>query len=472
MIEPQHFPGEWCDVAPHPEGYAFVALEQPGVAVARVNGQERWRHQVGWGLGLTITVRPDGAIVCAHQDHATGALTIFDGTRVRTAGPAFGQNGAEFAPDGRLLVMRDPDTYEILTLGPDLGVVAAESHQVPFGTTSQGFLDEPELRFTDLGRFAVPGLLLPNVAGVLSLGQHPEDPPRLAVVHGGQRTVVYEGLAYEPHVIEVAGGWVAAARTSKGALLLRLALPFAPDVPPPAPPPPPPPPTPEKPRVQIPDHFDTLLAVSAAHPHLLAENSRASMTELLWRAAYALQSRDPNWGLLSKSAGENHTEIPGAGRVAVDALAYGASDEIVDIFRAAYDGPGTGGLTWSIDHRRPSNVRVSVPAPPGVVPKPTEPPPPPAPQPPPVDSGLRTALELIFAQLANLGRRVEGLEGAATRSNALAEELLALARQQDRRREELAKHQDVVITDQATRVINESRVAFIDAARTIRPRLF
>jgi len=202
--------------------------------------------------------------------------------------------------------------------------------------------------------------------------------------------------------------------------------------------------------VQIPDHLDTLQRVSAEHPHLLAANTRESMTELLWRAAVALNFRDANWGLLSKSAGENHTVIAGQ-RVAVDALAYGNSDHIVDIFRAAYDGPGKGDLTWGVDERRPSNVRVTPPPFAGTTPEPKPEPPPPAPQPQPVACGF---------QPTNLAAVVDLLSLLLREQQALAAQVERLAQ----RVEELAKHADDVAVQQLAQ--------FTAVAKTIRPRLF
>jgi hypothetical protein len=221
-------------------------------------------------------------------------------------------------------------------------------------------------------------------------------------------------------------------------------------------PPAPKPEPPKEPTVQIPDHFDTLQAVSDAHPHLLAANSRESMTELLWRAAVALHARDANWGLLSKSAGENHTVIAGQ-RVAVDALAYGNSDEIVDIFRAAYDGPGQGGLTWGIDERRPSNTRVTPPTFPGA-PVP-EPKPEPKPEPPPVVIPAPPAVDLgpVIAAIRELDAQLTALRAD---NKDLAEQNRALRA----RIEELAKHADDVAKQQLA--------DFTAVARTIRPRLF
>jgi hypothetical protein len=184
-----------------------------------------------------------------------------------------------------------------------------------------------------------------------------------------------------------------------------------PNQPPPTPPPPAPEPPPQETTVEIPDHFSIVQAVSDAHPQLLAANNKETMTELLWRIVTALREHDPQWGLLSKSAGENHTLIGGL-RVGVDSLAYNGADQIVDIFRAAWDGPGTGGLTWGIDERRPSNARVTPPPFPGTAPPVENPPPttPPPTTPPPTGTDLAAVhakLDAILAKLAQpivLGR--------------------------------------------------------------------
>jgi hypothetical protein len=175
--------------------------------------------------------------------------------------------------------------------------------------------------------------------------------------------------------------------------------------------------------MSLPDHSSILHAVSDAHPHLIEQNTSATMTELLWRVSVAMHAHDANWGLLSKSAGENHTVIAGQ-RVSVDALAYGNADEIVDIFRATGDGPGEGGLTWSIDERRPSNVRITPPPFPGApAPGPVDPPPPVTPPPvtpppptvPPVtDTRALVALERIATACERIADKPVPVAGGST----------------------------------------------------------
>jgi hypothetical protein len=111
--------------------------------------------------------------------------------------------------------------------------------------------------------------------------------------------------------------------------------------------------------MSIPNREDIVQAVSAAHPHLIQQNTRESITELLWRTVSALAQADARFGFLSKSPGENHVEIPGAGLVAIDAVAFQGEHNVVDIFRSAGDGPGTGSVGWGeTDERRDSNLWV------------------------------------------------------------------------------------------------------------------
>jgi hypothetical protein len=114
---------------------------------------------------------------------------------------------------------------------------------------------------------------------------------------------------------------------------------------------------PEPEPMSIPNLLHVLQQVDRDHPDLIRQNTHDSVREFYWRAGWALHQADPNFGFLSKSAGENGQVINGH-RVAVDSFAYKGSDQIVDAIQAAGDGPGTGGIAWGVDERRPSNVWV------------------------------------------------------------------------------------------------------------------
>jgi hypothetical protein len=118
---------------------------------------------------------------------------------------------------------------------------------------------------------------------------------------------------------------------------------------------------PEPEAVSIPNHFAIVQRVHAENPQLIAINSKETVKEFYWRAAWALHQHDPNWGMLTKSDAENHQVIEGL-RVSVDAVAYKNEKPIVDILSSAGDGPGTGGITWGIDEdRRETNLWIQPP---------------------------------------------------------------------------------------------------------------
>lgn len=132
--------------------------------------------------------------------------------------------------------------------------------------------------------------------------------------------------------------------------------------------------------MSIPNRFDIVQQVHLAHPHLIQENTRKTITEFLWRVVARLAQADPRFGFLSKLPAENHVEIPGAGLVSIDAIAYQGEHNVVDIVSSAGDGPGNGGITWGETHeRRPSNLWVQAVPFPGTPQPPQDPPDPPAP---------------------------------------------------------------------------------------------
>jgi hypothetical protein len=117
----------------------------------------------------------------------------------------------------------------------------------------------------------------------------------------------------------------------------------------------------EETPVAIPNHFHIVQRIDNEHPHLIKANNKETIREFYWRAAWALHQHDPKWGMLTKSAGENHQVINDL-RVSVDAVAYKDAVPIVDILTSAGDGPNTGGITWGVEeHRRESNLWVAPP---------------------------------------------------------------------------------------------------------------
>jgi hypothetical protein len=163
--------------------------------------------------------------------------------------------------------------------------------------------------------------------------------------------------------------------------------------------------------VSIPNRFDIVQAVNAAHPQLIRTNTRATVAEFLWRAVAALSLADPNFGFLSKLPAENGVEIPGVGKVSIDAIAYRGEHNVVDIMGSAGDGPGKGSIYWGeSDKRRPSSVWVQpVPFPGGEPVPPTEPPTqPPTPPSPGNTSDILKRIGELEQQLKALEDRISG----------------------------------------------------------------
>jgi hypothetical protein len=236
------------------------------------------------------------------------------------------------------------------------------------------------------------------------------------VIIDGVRRRLLDGDTHFIRVKHIGGAWgvgmtLLAQREAHTFRLTRAELSMLPTLPPitsiPVPPTPIPviqPPKPEPLPVSIPNLSYVVRAVSDAHPHLISQNTAETVKELYWRCVWALHKEDPNFGFLSKNAGENHHVIAGH-RVAVDAVAYRGSDEVVDFIGSAGDGPGTGSIGWGIDERRPSNLWIQPVAYPGeAVPIPGPVPPIPGPQPAP-DTELAKRVH-------DLTRRVERMEQA------------------------------------------------------------
>jgi hypothetical protein len=250
----------------------------------------------------------------------------------------------------------------------------------------------------------------------------PLDEPQLGVFIPGHFDQISVALAGD--------AWVIATCNTQGHLTTRRVPADTPRRrlvaarPQPGPGPQPPPAEPEPEPMPPPNHLSVVQAVDAQFPQLLQANSRDTCREFLWRAMTALHAADAKWGFLSKSEGENHTVIPGVGRVSVDAIAYQGWDGVVDIMQSAGDGPGTGGVGWSVDDKKPDNVWVQ--------PIPfvddgngggehIEPPPPPPPPPPPSD--ILAAIEALQRRVGILEDRQDELAHFLSNADAAVEAL-------------------------------------------------
>ena len=114
----------------------------------------------------------------------------------------------------RVLVFRSPTGYDDLWISTDGSLRLNEPKTVP--QTSQGFLDwngeTPIL--TDNGRND-NGILLPNYAGGLVVGQHPQDPPRVVARYQGMTVTLDTVTAFEVRVVqETPTFWRVVARSA------------------------------------------------------------------------------------------------------------------------------------------------------------------------------------------------------------------------------------------------------------------
>lgn len=481
-------PGEWCDVDAYGAHVVLGEMIKPGrLMLYTVDGDtlipEGALDLGRWGLFLRIALEGGGRVAAIAQDGRDpqpgtngypAILVIHDGERifeVHGCPPAFGEGCVEVVgkPGGGwwVWVQTSKFTFWRADLSP-AGAIDGREFQVPLPEgTSQGFTQgnsDGTIRFLDTWRNTTPGMVIPNDAAGLTVGQNTTGRDRLVGTIGQGLFTVHRGTAFTPHVVLAPAGWIVCARTAEGPALLRLQPPFTLEAaePPPGPElpsnPPPVDPPKEEPPVEIPDHFAVVKNVSDEHPALLAANSPESMTELLWRIADELHRNfDGRWGLLQKSAGENHTTIGGL-MVGVDSLAFKGSDQIVDIFRAAYDGPGQGGLTWGIDDRRPSNTWVAPPvfaASSPETPMPGEPGTPTPTQPPPATSGE------VVDLLKTIAARVVHLEATVT------EATMTLV---DKANQMVNKVDDLQRDVQSVRAIGELVKAQIDAGIKVRLR--
>lgn len=247
MIQATVREGTWCDVDP---GGVLVYVAPDGVVICA----GRWAIPEPQPRSLYLRCGVRGADVLAVlQGHDDGhCLVTVNGQPWEDYGPTFGQNPFLVAATDygwALYVMTSNRSYDLISLTPDgqwIGKITQRCEP-----TSQGFLDWRDGPiFTDAGRMA-NGLVQPNVAGELWVGQFP-DREALAGHWRGNTFTIAEGAAFEPRVaLQADGTWTACARSLNNRFLYaELSAPFvadAPVPPPPTPEPPPPAPPPEPP---------------------------------------------------------------------------------------------------------------------------------------------------------------------------------------------------------------------------------
>lgn len=255
--------GEWCDVDVMGQSAVYGELIRPGTLMLfHVQGEDLLAEAaldlMRWGLYLRIAVDGSGRSAAVAQDgrdknpdtgqYYPAIVVIYDGTRifeVPGAPPAYGQNCVEVVgkPSGGwwLWVQTSKFTFWRADLSP-AGALDGHEYQIPLPEgTSQGFTQgsvDGTIRFLDPWRFTTPGMVCPNDAAGLVVGQNTSGKDRIVGTLGAGLFTVHRGPSFEPHIVSRDGmHWLACARTPEGPSLLLLEAPFALEAaePPPAP---------------------------------------------------------------------------------------------------------------------------------------------------------------------------------------------------------------------------------------------
>lgn len=234
------YPGNWPDACAHPDGLAFVTLED-SVVVARINGVTIWRRATPETLMFQRCGMVDGHLVSVSQGHDSGhAWVVIDGAPPADFGLTFGVQPVAVGPAG-VYIVRNGSRIEVVSLA---GVVV---RTILGPGSSQGIRDvtpDGDLRMSDdwfTRTVAGITLIQPSERGDMIVGQLDRAPLQIAGVFDG--TQVFTAIlaaAYEPHVCQTTQGYAVCARTPQGAALAILP-PYPAFVSSPAPVPEPPP---------------------------------------------------------------------------------------------------------------------------------------------------------------------------------------------------------------------------------------
>lgn len=314
----------------------------------------------------------DGVFCIAGQAHTGGLAMLWNGWQWKELCPSYGTSVACFGPlgvyvsapyaqdnirifnlEGKFVAsISKPVGARGIALITGAGADPEDIHGVDAWYGRDGLAEYVECDGYLIGQGANGGLVIKHDAGVPSL---------IEPGHVEFCRAEFDGLTF------VASAWktlehqsvICWFRTDELPSLPRVAVPHVPT----EPDGPDVPDQPEEPIVSIPDFFHIVKAVDAARPHLLQKNDHDSVKEFYWRAAWALHQADPRFGMLSKSGGETGQEIPGAGRVAEDAIAYKDVTPIIDIIAGANNPGQRAAATWQfVEARRESNQWVKPPA--------------------------------------------------------------------------------------------------------------
>jgi hypothetical protein len=280
---------------------------------------------------LYLRVANHGAtvgIVC--QGGRTGTAWVSFGGLWTSLGPSFGQNAVEIVRTSHgfvVFVQTCPTEYDsfVYDLGGQQSSVSFV-HTMP--PTSQGFLDAsvPELFLTDEGRMSQPGMVLPNRAGDLIVGQHTVD-GMAGRYRGGPVFLVCPGVVFEPRVAQRGESYVCVSRSNSNTFLVAVCTPpFEPLKPEPVPEP-----TPEVPVPYTsiaPNRLDVVRAVHEEYPGLIHRPH-----DFTARVAARLHATDSRWGRNGKRGNKGDPSEDCVAFLAPGSPAGGV--EVYDIISAA-----------------------------------------------------------------------------------------------------------------------------------------
>lgn len=162
--------------------------------------------------------------------------------------------------------------------------------------------------------------------------------------------------------------------------------------------------------MSTPNRLPLAQSVAAQRPELVRQNTSEACGQLVEFIAKALHADDPDWGLLSKSAGEHQYNGH-----AIDAVIYKRTQHVIDLMSGAGDRDPDSGVPadqqhdirvkWDEVPKRPGNEWLD----PGGVTPPDDPPPPPDNT---IDE-LKRELAAVRAELVAMRTEVNAARGQA-----------------------------------------------------------
>lgn len=378
----------WCDVAARGDG--FVTAEATAGTIKTTDWEKTL--PVDALMEIRVAVNASGQIGVIGRAHNGNQAYLVTRTDVKPLGTVFGADpvalrveGDEFIP----YIVRSGTSY---TIGADEAVVNRE-----WPLSTQGIR---EVTPTGIVQRGDDFLSLKNIGGHnfykrtqkagFTVGQIDTGIGGAGVLtpDGHFFTAIPSDIAESIHFAVNGDVITVCALTRQGAKFKPFTKPYPVDAVPVPEPEPTTPTTPEPQPVSTPNRLDIVQRVASEHQSLIPLNTTPACGTLTEYIALALNAIDENWGLLSKSAGENNFRGH-----AVDAVIYRATNQVIDLMSGAGDrDPGSTvplkdqfdiRVKWQEVGKRDSNNWMAPIQPLDVTPIPTPTPTPtPTPQPP------------------------------------------------------------------------------------------